>query len=185
MRPRCQATSEGPDNARDGHTHRSERALTMVELLVCLGVLAIALGSILSVFITGARVATNAQRKMDAGRVARVVFELVDRGFVTSSGQHGRGADGPGKFQPEVVKSEELSSLVGGTIGRSPAYVIYSPLALVWRAELSTPPAGTYDFDDFHVLEITVSHDTNDNSAFDVTDEVVGKYYALLADRSP
>jgi type II secretory pathway pseudopilin PulG len=170
---------------RAAHVHGRRRALTMVELLVCLGVLAIMLGSILSVFTAGARVATNAQRKMDAGRVALAVFELVDRGFVTSSGQHGRGADGPGKFQPEVVKSEELSSLDGGTIGRSPAYVIYSPLSLVWRAELSTPPAGTYDFDDFHLLEVTVSHDTNDNGAFDVTDEVIGKYYALLADRGP
>ena len=90
--------------------------------------------------------------------------------------------------------SEELSSLVGGAIGRSPTYVIYSPpspsssllpIRLVWRAELSTPAPGTYDFDDFHLLEVTVSHDTDDDEAFAVTDEVIGKYYALLADRSP
>ena len=56
---------------------------------------------------------------------------------------------------------------------------------LVWQSTIAQVAPGTYDFDDFYTVETVVSHDTNDDGAFDVTDKVVGKYYALLADRSP
>ena len=76
----------------DEKTQRGERGLTMVELLVCLGVLALALGSILSVFIAGTRFAVRAQRKMDAGRIARVVFETANARTVDAT--WGRDATG-------------------------------------------------------------------------------------------
>ena len=169
----------------DEKTQRGERGLTMVELLVCLGVLALALGSILSVFIAGTRFAVRAQRKMDAGRVARGVHERFAKGWEEPPGTwHGRRDDGT--VVDETVTSQQMPGISDVQPGNAPAYVIDSPLSLVWRCEIVTPNPYTLGLPDMHMLVIVVSHDTNDNELFDdVADKVVGKYYALLADRSP
>ena len=163
----------------DEKTQRGERGLTMVELLVCLGVLALALGSILSVFIAGTRFAVRAQRKMDAGRIARVVFETANARTVDAT--WGRDATGA------VVEGpiDSLTPSVSSAFVLRPSDMIRIQTGLVWQSTIAQVAPGTYDFDDFYTVETVVSHDTNDDGAFDVTDKVVGRYYALLADRSP
>ncbi len=173
-------------------TRIREPGLTMVELLVCLGVLAIALGSVLSVFVAGTRFAAKSRRRMDASRVGRAVYDLADRGFgVGASIDHGRGAGGAGKFNvaagsPDEFYSQDLLS-AGYLPSWGPAYVVDSPLRLVWKCRISEPSAGTFDLAGMYNVEITVSLDENENDAFDPEpdDEEIRRYHAILVDRTP
>jgi type II secretory pathway pseudopilin PulG len=163
----------------------------MVELLVCLGVLAVALGSVLSIFVAGTRFAAKSRQRMDASRVARAVYDLADRGLDVAGTPHGRGTGGAGKFNvaaagPDEFYSQDLLS-AGYLPSWAPAYVVDSPLRLVWKCRISEPPAGTFDLGGMYNVEITVSLDENENDAFDPepTDEEIRRYYAILVDRTP
>ena len=144
----------------------------MIELLVCLGVLAIAMGSILSIFVVGTRFAATAQRRMDAGRVARAVFEVANQRVTDTT--WGRNQDG--NIQGDGTSITNLT----GTI--VPPNLIVSPVSLVWECTLDTYAAG--DLNGLHILSLIVSHDSDGSGTFNLPgDEIIGTYYAVLADR--
>lgn len=183
---------------------RGVRGFTMMELLVTLGILAIALASVLSIFARGSRFGLRAQERTEAGRVAQAVFDLVDRGFKVGAARRGRQDDG--SLLDETISSQELdpdeptpAQELDGKLFPSlwkPAYVTTSHaitakgtgqvtltrLRLVWGCEISDhkPPGHP---DGLHMLEITVRFDDNGNGMFNTEDRDVGKYYAILADR--
>ena len=185
---------------------RADRAFTMMELLVTLGILAVALASVLSIFARGSQFGLRAQERTEGGRVAQAVFDLIDRGFMIST-RRGRRDDG--SLLDETINCQELdfnttgARELDGMQFRSlwkPAYVIRSHLDLVWRATISTPnlpppaPSGLdwATMQGVHVLEVTVRFDGDGNGTYDEVpatperlqpDRLVGEYYAILADR--
>ncbi len=168
--------------------------MTMIEILVALGILAIAISSILTIFTAGARHGARAREKMEASRVALAVFDLVDRGF-TAGTPYGRGAVDAGvidkELDGETVTSEQLLGITipappPGYSEWAPAYVTASPVLLVWKYEIQP---YTLDGVAMHRLSVTVSVDEDQDYAFDVElpggsgDRVVRVYEAILADR--
>ncbi len=164
-----------------------DRALTMIELLVCLGVLAIALGSVLSVFVAGTRFAAKSRRRMDASRVARAVHDRFQKGWEEppSGSDNWHGHDDDGDVVDETIQSDQMPSISDVPASWAPAYVIDSPVRLVWRCQVLTPNPYTFDVPGMHLLVTTVSHDSNEDACFDTEpdDEVIGTYCAILVDR--
>ncbi len=142
------------------------------------------MASILSIFAAGSRFASRAKDKMEAGRVAQAVFDLVDRGFGPVGSERGRREDGT-LMDGEVIRSQELGGATerDGTQFRSlwaPAYVtgryVRTPEGpfpqafdkgpgLVWRCEIedyTQGPPGLY------LVKITVERDLNGNGVFDL-----------------
>jgi len=168
------------------------RGMTMIEILVALGILAVAIGSILTIFHAGARHGARAREKMEAGRVALAVFDLVDKGFSVNSAKFGRGKTTAGKIEDgEIVKSEELAHLDDAPVTYTkwynewgPTYVAPSPVPLVWKYETRAYAA---DGVGMHQLTVTVAVDEDGDYIFDDAppepDRVVRVYEAILADR--
>ncbi len=161
-----------------------DRGLTMIEILVTLGILSVVIGSVLSIFVAGSRFGLRAQEKMEAGRVAQAVFDLVDRGFDAPS-RMGRLDDG--SLLDETVTCQQLASAgaqeIDGYQFRSlwaPTYVVRSPLSLVWKYVISP-----HDVDGLvmHHLDVTVRFDEDGDADFDDTDRLIARYSAILADR--
>lgn len=169
---------------RAGRGGRGGRGVTMVELLVSLGILAVAIGSILSIFVAGSRFGGRSRERLEAGRVALAVFDLVDRGFTVSSTPYGRRTDG-GLVDETVTSGDHLQAIDGGQPSWRPTYVAKSPVLLVWKYEVT---ARQVDGVDVHQLTVTVSVDLDDDFQFDGAssadpDRVVKVYEAVLADR--
>ena len=166
------------------------RGMTMLEILVALGIVAIAMSSILTIFHAGARHGARAREKMEAGRVALAVFDLVDKGFAVNSAPYGRGRTTPGVVDDgEIVTSEQLEYLDSKPVSYTkwykewrPTYVATSPVLLVWKYEITL---YTVDGVAMHQLSVTVSVDEDGDLRFDPapTDRVVRVYEAVLADR--
>jgi hypothetical protein len=161
--------------------------MTMLEILVALGILAVAIGSILTIFHAGARHGARAQEKMEAGRVALAVFDLVDRGF-TLGGPPWYGRDRTtGEIMDTTTpfESQQLSGMDGGQPSWRPAYVTDSPVLLVWSYEITSLDPATTDGVQLHRLSVTVSIDEDGDLFFDPepTDRVIRVYEAILADR--
>ena len=98
--------------------------MTMIEILVALGILAVAIGSILTIFTAGARHGARAREKMEAGRVALAVFDLVDKGFVVSGSPdtpYGRRSDGKLVNDEELESGNSLQNIDGGQESWRPA----------------------------------------------------------------
>ena len=178
------------------------RGMTMIELLVALGIFAIAVGSILTIFTAGARHGARAREKMAAGRVALAVFDLVDKGFTAGGTNYGRGAVDAGVIDAEgdgeTVTSEQLLGMTApapppGYSQWAPAYVMASPVLLVWEYEIASPAPSTTDGVQLRRLTVTVSVDEDTDFTFDqeqtlpsgvrTGDPVVRVYEAILADR--
>jgi len=170
---------------------RASRGMTMIEILVALGILAVAIGSILTIFHAGARHGARAREKMEAGRVALAVFDLVDKGFTDGTNEYGR--DGAtGGISPTTVPftSQQLFAMTDPAPPPNfsqwgPAYVTGSPVPLVWQYEISD---ATTDGVQLHRLSVTVAVDEDGDGIFDGTgspepDRVVRVYEAILADR--
>lgn len=152
--------------------------MTMLEILVSLGILAVAIGSILTIFTAGARHGARAQEKMEAGRVAVAVFDLVDRGFT------GGGRDAAtGSF----TNNETLSGGPATVLGADD-FVAKSPVPLVWKYEITSLDPADTDGVQLHRLSVTVSVDEDGDLLFDDAasanpDRVIRVYEAILADR--
>jgi len=173
---------------------RTVRAFTMMELLVTLGILAVALGSVLSIFARGSQFGLRAQERTEGARVAQAVFDLVDRGFLVAATRRGRQDDGTIPDEPVGIFSHDLATateLDGMAFSAwRPAHVIRSHLDLVWDAKVTTPPPSAgpglewTNLQGVHLLEVTVRFDGDGDKAYDASrDRLVGKYYAILADR--
>ena len=155
---------------------RTVRAFTMMELLVTLGILAIALASVLSIFARGSRFGLRAQERTEGARVAQAVFDLADTGV--AGGIWGRKTDGN-------IADATIASLSASV----PPQLFKSHLTLVWEGKIEP---HTQDGIDMHLLKITVRFDANGNGMYDELpttperlqpDRLVSKYYAILADR--
>ncbi len=146
------------------------RGMTMIELLVALGIFAIAVGSILTIFTAGARHGARAREKMAAGRVALAVFDLVDKGY--SSG----GRD------PTTGDLPNSETRTGGpsTVFGADEFVANSPVLLVWKYEIEP---YTADGVAMRQLTVTVAADENSDFLFDSGDRTVRVYEAILANR--
>lgn len=173
--------------------NRRTRGFTMMELLVALGILAVALASVLSIFARGSQFGLKAQERMEAARVAQAVFDLVDRGFIagTRKGRDENGNIAAGASEVLSQDIEDAYELDGMAFSAwSPAYVIRSHLDLVWSCQIDD-----YVIDGItgmHLLKITVRFDSKENGEFDELlatpesgqpDRLIGRYYAVLADR--
>jgi hypothetical protein len=161
----------------------------MMELAVCLAVLAIALGAVLSMFYYGARAGWRSQERREAGRVALAVFDLIDRGFI-DQGAVRRGRQADGGFPPgtSTVRSQELMNSretdgLSGFYAWRPAYVVASPLPLVWECAISDYPS---DVGGLHVLEVVVAYNEGDAvpgvPEFGAEDREIERFHAILAD---
>jgi type II secretory pathway pseudopilin PulG len=148
----------------------------MMELLVAMGILTIALASVISIFARGSQFGLKAQERMEAARVAQAVFDLADTGVAGAA--WGRRADGN-------IADATIASLSASV----PTGLFKSHLTLVWEGDIQPCIQGGIGM---HLLEITVRFDSNDNEAFDelpITpeasqpDRLIGRYYAILADR--
>ncbi len=158
--------------------------MTMIEILVALGIVAIAISSILTIFTAGARHGARAREKLEAGRVALAVFDLVDRGF-TLGGPSWYGRD---RTTGEVTDTtvpftcQQLASMDDGQPSWRPGYVTASPVPLVWKYEIED---ATTDGVQIHRLSVTVAVDEDGDLQFDPepTDRVVRVYEAVLTNR--
>lgn len=177
---------------------RTVRAFTMMELLVTLGILAIALASVLSIFARGSQFGLKAQERTEGSRVAQAVFDLVDRGFLDSGAnpigrdEYGNILNEPaGIFSHDLKDARELDGVMGFS-AYEPAYVIRSHLDLVWRCTIVDHAVDGVT--GMHLLTITVRFDDNGNGRYDEdpnpanhTDRLESRhysiYYAILADR--
>ncbi len=161
---------------------RDARGFTMMELLVTLGILAIALASVLSIFARGSQFGLKAQERTEASRVAQAVFDVMSQGWefpASSSTWYGR--DGDGKVIDGTIRSDQIASQSDLPSSWRPAYVVRSHLTLVWEADVAP---YTQDGIAVHMLTITVCFDDDGDRAYDASrDRRVGKYYAILADR--
>jgi len=159
--------------------------LTMVEILVALGVLAIALGSVLAVFVGGSRTSLLARERMEASRLALAVFDVVDKGWIGGAEWYGR--DGDGNLPPAdtlIDNNIYLSTNPNLPVNSAdwwPAYVIRSPVKLVWRCWIRTMPS---DVGGMHHVTVTVYVDETENRGIDASDRIVGSFYALMSDRT-
>jgi len=147
----------------------ADRALTMVELTVCLGILGVTLGAVVSIFFAGSRWALRAQEQTEAARVAQAVFDLAERGVPTDD--WGRRTDGG-------VSDGEIDNLSPHAAG-----ILSGPLPLVWRARISPLDRAQTGLDGLHCLEVIVSFDEDSSGSWSPTEREVGRYYAVLADR--
>lgn len=179
---------------------RGSRGLTMVELLVTLGIIAIAMGGVLSVFFAAFGYSRRGREKAEAARTALAVYGLMDRGFVETGGNaHGRGGDGnlvyEGGETVHTVTCQQLASALGMYYygpSWAPSYVTRTTSPLVWKCEVSQHP--DWGSDDgctgLHVLKITVSRDDDLDDSFDEldflgdldVDSEVARFSAYLAD---
>lgn len=147
-------------------TRNPDRGLTMLELTVCLGILGVTLGSVISIFFAGSRWALKAYERAEAARVAKAVFDLADRGAPPNG--WGRGDSGS-------ITTGQLDNL--STYAQD---IVRSELPLVWRAKID--PSS---IEKLYVLEVTILMDEDSSGGPSGTDREIGRYYALLADRTP
>ena len=164
---------------------RTVRAFTMMELLVTLGILAIALASVLSIFARGSQFGLRAQERTEGSRVAQAVFDLVDRGFIDGT-RKGRDENGkiPAGLTEVFSQALETAAEVDGMAFSAwkPAYVIRSHLDLVWHCRIDDHAVDGVT--GMHLLMVTVCFDDDGDKAYDASrDRLVGTYYAILADR--
>ena len=162
---------------------RGARGMTLVEILVALGVLAMAIGSILTIFMTGSRFGARTREKLEAGRVALAVFDLVDKGFDVGGTPYGRRSTGP--LAGQLVNDEEVESSLSSRVLGDAAFAARSPVPLVWKYKILD---HTVDGVPMHRIEITVRLDTDGSGdpgylEYDDTDRLIRVYHALLADR--
>ena len=158
---------------------RAPRGMTMVEILVALGILAVAIGSILTIFHAGARHGARAREKLEAGRVALAVFDLVDKGFTITSTPHGRGSDGV-VLDETISSGNHLQNIDEGQSAWRPTYVADSPVPLVWKYDINP---YTVDGVPMHRLSVTVAVDEDRDLQFSSGDREIRTYEAILADR--
>jgi hypothetical protein len=145
----------------------------MIELLVCLGILAFTLGGILSIFFAGKRFGDRAQERSEAGRVAQAVFDFADAPKDGALIQWGRVKGDP------VVRNNppELDTHHPAAAG-----MFDSPLALVCTATIDDYVST--DLPGMHVLIVEVYRDDDlDGYVNTLNDTLIGRYYSLLADR--
>jgi len=155
--------------------------MTMIEILVALGILAVAIGSILTIFHAGARHGARAREKMEAGRVALSVFDLVDKGFTVVAGSYGRDAVTAGVIDSEL-DGETYSGGQATTFGADD-FVTKSPVPLVWEYTITSPDPATTDGVQLHRLSVTVAVDDDGATGFSAGDRRIRTYEAILADR--
>ncbi len=177
-------------------TRGSERAFTLIEIMVTLGILVIVMASVLSVFAAGTRMSMRAREKMEAGRVALAVFDMLEAGFNDQPDRTGTwyGRDGNGDFTfSGTIASHELPAnyqyppAPSNWSAWEPMWVIKSPVRLVWRCTISQPSG--WDADEIkkgmHLVRVIVSRDEDNNNEFNLaTDREVGRFYAVVSDRT-
>ena len=161
--------------------------MTFVEILVALGVLAIAFGGVLAIFGAASRQSLAAQERSEAARVAQAVFDLAQSGaYARSDGALVWGRNAAGKVEKtgqiqSVDLDPETGTLVPGPLPLPPlpvqasavARVVQGPLSLRWTAQISD--VGAYaGLSGMYSLSIVVF----------MEDREVARLGALLTDRT-
>jgi len=148
---------------------RSNTGLTMIELLVCLSILAFTLGGVVAIFFAGSRQGQFAQQRTEAGRVGQAILDFADTPKDVGVLAWGRvTADG-------IVRTGSITNLTPGA-----ADIVFTELPLVWEAQIDL---HTIDGLQCKILVIRLAMDENGNDNLDADDPEVSRYYALMVDR--